>query len=152
MSAYAYLDQERVTFKDPKIQGWLKTEDRGAIEKEIVTILGREGAVVKVGGENVDLAQLENHLQALKLQMDCPFSACLIAVKDERLGHCIHLASDSPALDDLSPLLNAFQNTVLPFERIRKTHLLPELPRSPLGKILKQELQKMIEIFGNFFG
>lgn len=146
LSTYAYLDQEHVVFKNPKIQGWLKTEDRGTIEKEIVTILGREDAVVKVGGENVDLTQLDNHLQALKLQMGVPFSACLIAAKDERLGHAIHLASDSPALEDLSPLLNAFQNTVLPFERIRKTHLFPELPRSALGKILKQELLKLIDI------
>ena len=101
MSTYAYLQQDQVIFKDPKIEGWFKTEDRGKIENGIISMMGRGDAVVKVGGENVDLAQLENQLQALKMKLGFPFDVALMAVADERLGHSIHLASDSPTEEAL---------------------------------------------------
>ena len=144
LSVYAYLYQDKVELIDPKVQGWLQTGDRGYVENGIVQILGREDAIVKVGGENVDLDRLENHLQALILQMKFDDEATLIAIADDRLGHCIHLVSDSPSREKLLPLLAAFQKSVLPFERIRKFHLLPHLPRSSLGKIMKGELMKSV--------
>lgn len=144
LSAYAYLDQDQVVFVDPKRQGWLKTEDRGKIENGIVEVYGRSDNVLKVGGESVDLDRLENHLHALKLQSQFSYEVALVAMKDSRLGDSIHLASDSPSLELLASLLNIYQGSVLPFERIRRTHLFKELPRSPLGKILKQNLVDMI--------
>lgn len=144
LSVYAYLYEDKVKFVDPKVQGWLKTEDRGEIENGIVKIWGRADAIVKIGGENVDLARLENHVQAMKLQTGCAYDVTLVAVQDSRLGHCIHLASNSPAKEGLALLIHAFQSSVLPFERIRKIYLVPELPRSSIGKILKPELMSQI--------
>ena len=114
------------------------------IEEGTLKIFGRCDAIVKIGGENVDLAQLENHLQTLIHEMKLSFEATLVAMEDERLGHCIHLAACCGSTEELLPLVNAFQSRVLPFERIRKTYLLPQLPRSALGKIQRQELMRMI--------
>jgi acyl-coenzyme A synthetase/AMP-(fatty) acid ligase len=54
---------------------------------------------------------------------------------DERLGHVIHLATTiEPTFAD------AFNARVHPFERIRAIHRVDEIPRSPLGKLLRAEL------------
>lgn len=144
LSTYAYLHQNRVEFIDPKKEGWLKTEDRGAIENGCIKIFGRGDAVVKVGGENVDVARLENHLQALKLKMGVTHDLTLIPMSDPRLGHTIHLAAACHTEKEIAPLIEAFQTSVLPFEKIRKIHLVSHLPKSSIGKILKGELIKTL--------
>ncbi len=144
LSTYAYLHNQEVRFVDPKREGWLISEDRGTIQNRELTILGRADAIFKVGGENVDLARLENHLQALRLQLGIKAEATLIAMPDHRLGHCIHLASNSPTLEEIAPLIRQFQKSVLPFERIRKIYVVSQLPRSSLGKILKNELMAFV--------
>lgn len=144
LTTYAHITQDQVIFEDPKIDGWLKTQDRGAIENGMLRVFGRGDAIVKVGGENVDLSLLENHLQELKLQLGLPFEVCLLAMSDERLGSAIHLASEASSEEILAPLVSAFQNFVLPFERIRKVHLVAEFPRSSIGKVLKNQLVEMI--------
>lgn len=145
LSTYAYLEGSGIRFADPKVGGWLMSEDRGTIENDMLTPLGRADAICKVGGENVDLAILENRLQSLKLHLSLKADATLVAMEDPRLGSSIHLASDSANEELLQPLVEAFQKSVLPFERIRKIHLLKELPRSSLGKILTKELIALIK-------
>jgi O-succinylbenzoic acid--CoA ligase len=144
LSAYAYLNDQEVQFVDPKVKGWFKSEDRGSIQNGELSIWGRADAIYKVGGENVDLSRLEAHLQTLRLQLAITAEIALVAMPDSRLGHTIQLASNSAHLEPLIPLIQKFQQTVLPFEKIRKVYLLPQLPRSPLGKILKQDLMKQL--------
>lgn len=144
LSTYAYLDQEKLQFCDPKVEEWLISEDRGMIQNRELHLFGRADAMLKVGGENVDVARLENHLQTLCLEMRIEAEVTLLAMPDVRLGYCIQLASNSNQ-EKITPLIEQFQKTVLPFERIRKIHFLPQLPRSSLGKILKKELQDLIQ-------
>lgn len=140
LSAYAYLNHHEVQFIDPKVQGWLTSEDRGRVRSGQLHVIGRADAIFKVGGENVNLAHLENYLQTLRLQLKISAEVTLIAVPDVRLGHCIHLASDSIDREQIASLVEQFQKAVLPFERIREIHLVSEFPRSSLGKILKNVL------------
>lgn len=147
MSTYAYLDHTDVQFIDPKIEGWLTTEDRGTIQNGCVKVVGRVDEIIKIGGENVDLASLERLLQLLRLQLALTAEVTLIAFPDSRLDFCIHLASNSPDKESLYSLIQHFQQRVLPFERIRKIYLLPHLPRSSLGKILKEELKVSVTLF-----
>jgi o-succinylbenzoate---CoA ligase len=144
LSTYAYFQGENVQFKDPKVNGWFETQDRGSIQEGKIKILGRTDTIFKVGGENVDLSRLETHLQTLRSQLLIAVEVVLIAVPDGRLGHSIHLASNSPNKESLFSLIHHYQCTVLPFERIRKVYLLKELPYSSLGKILKGELMTLV--------
>jgi O-succinylbenzoic acid--CoA ligase len=144
LSVYAYLDGEVVRFVDPKIEGWLMSEDRGKVQEDQLIILGRADAIIKVGGENVDLARLENLLQSLRLQLALEAEVTLMDMPDARLSCCIHLASSSVNQEQIAPLVEQFQKSVLPFERIRHIHLVPHLPRSSLGKILKNDLRKLL--------
>jgi O-succinylbenzoic acid--CoA ligase len=144
LSAYAYFEDSKIQFVDPKSNGWFKSEDCGSIHHRHVNILGRADEILKVGGENVDLARLETHLQTLRMHMRVIPEVVLIGMGDDRLGHTIHLASDSPNTAEIAPLIQQFQQTVLPFERIRKVYLLKQLPRTSLGKILRGELRVLI--------
>lgn len=144
LSTYAYLEDDQVRFRDPKNEGWFMSEDRGIVQKRDLTILGRADAIIKIGGENVDIARLENHLQALCLRMAIEVDVTLVVMPDERLGQSIICVSNSPNQEQIRQLIEDFQHTVLPFERIRKIRLLPRLPRSSLGKILKTDLIELL--------
>lgn len=115
---------------DPKIDGWFLSEDLGDVEGRRLRVDGRIGDFVKIGGESVDLKRLDRILHELAGD-----DAAIVAMPDERLGHVIHLATTiEPTFAD------AFNSRVHPFERIRAIHRVDEIPRSPLGKLLRAEL------------
>ena len=119
---------------DPKVDGWFISEDRAELDGRTLTISGRPSDFVKIGGESVDLRRLDRILASIT------FDAALFAAPDERLGHVIHLAmtrDDPRAVDE-------FNARVLPFERARAVHRVDEIPRSPLGKLLRRELEKRV--------
>lgn len=119
---------------DPKIDGWFVSEDRATLDGRTLTITGRPSDFVKIGGESVDLRRLDRILASITPD------AAVLAAPDERLGHVIHLAvtrDDRHAVDE-------FNARVLPFERARAVHRVAEIPRSPLGKLLRRELEKRI--------
>jgi O-succinylbenzoic acid--CoA ligase len=144
LSVYALIEDDNIRFHDPKKEGWFFSQDKGVIHERRLQILGRIDDLIKIGGESVDLSRLESLLQKLSLQMKIDAEWALIAMPDSRLGHSIHFAANSNNLGLVEPLIARFQEEVLPFERIRKVHYLEQLPRSPLGKILKNRLIEMI--------
>lgn len=123
---------------DPKIDGWLITEDRGTANDGRLYIQGRVGDFVKIGGESVDLARLD----AILATVAGPHGAVL-AVPDARLGHVIHLALTRGV--DGAAVEAAFNARVHPFERARRVHHVEEIPRSPLGKLHRKKLLDLLE-------
>ena len=117
-------------FVDPKVNGWLITEDLGTISGRVLAVHGRAGEFVKIGGESVDLARLDRILEGI-----AGSHAAVVALPDARLGHVIELAVDDSA--DADTVAAAFAERVHPFERARRVHRLPEIPRSPLGKLIR---------------
>jgi O-succinylbenzoic acid--CoA ligase len=124
---------ENAVLTDPKIDGWFVSEDRAKLDGRRLAITGRPSDFVKIGGESVDLRRLDRILASITLD------AAVFAVPDERLGHVIHLAltGDSHVVDE-------FNARVLPYERARAVHRVDEIPRSPLGKLLRRELEKRL--------
>jgi O-succinylbenzoic acid--CoA ligase len=115
---------------DPKIDGWFISEDLGEINGRRMRVFGRAGDFVKIGGESVDLKRLDRILYELAGD-----DAAIVAVRDERLGHVIHLATTvDPSF------VETFNDRVHPFERIRQVHRVDAIPRSPLGKLLRSEV------------
>jgi len=124
-------------FVDPKIGGWFVTQDRGSIEGRALRITGRSEDFVKIGGESVDLTRLDRILAGIEP------NAAVVAAHDERLGHVIHLAV---AGVDAEAVAEAFNERVLPFERVRAVHQVTEIPRTPLGKLRRAELAAQLGI------
>lgn len=132
LTAYALLEDKKITLEDPKIDGWFLTEDCATLNGRTLAITGRLGDFVKIGGESVDLAKLNALIESLSSE------CALLAMPDERLGHALHLAYTERA--ELPLILQRYHEQVLPFEKIRDTHLVDAIPRSPLGKILRGEI------------
>jgi O-succinylbenzoic acid--CoA ligase len=117
-------------FIDPKMDGWFVTEDLAVLEGRTLRVEGRRGDFVKIGGESVDLSRLD------RILADLGADAAAVAFPDERLGHVIALAIASG--DD--SIVEAFNARVFPFERARRVLRVPEIPRTPLGKIMRNRI------------
>ncbi len=118
-------------FFDPKVDGWFVTEDIATLDGRILNVEGRRGDFVKIGGESVDLSRLDRILAGLHAD------AAVFPIPDERLGHVIGLAVAS---GDAEAIASAFNARVFPFERARRIVRVPEIPRTPLGKIIRARL------------
>ncbi len=129
---------------DPKREGWFETEDRALLTQDQLQILGRTQSFVKIGGESCDLSRLETILEELKLVQGLQQDVALVAVPDQRLGAVIQLAVTGADSEALKQLVEAYQQRVLPFERVRKIHFLDKLPRTPLSKLIFPELKRMM--------
>ena len=138
LTGYATFDEEgRPSFVDPKAEGWFVTEDQGELHDGQLLVRGRGGDFVKIGGESVDLVRLDRILDSVRGNAD----AAVVAVPDERLGSVIHLAADT---GDAGAIVDAFNERVLPFERIRVVRYVAAIPRTPLGKLKRRELEEML--------
>jgi len=126
---------------DPKRDGWWRTDDLGTVSGRMLTVYGRADDTVKVGGELVNLAALETRLAGVLAAVALGVDAALVAAPDERLGRAIGLAVATTDADVVSRVEQAFNAAVLPFERARVTFTVPEIPRSPLGKVRRDALR-----------
>jgi len=124
-------------FEDPKRDGWFLTPDLGSVEGRVLKVTGREGDFVKIGGESVDLGRLDRILAQIEP------NAAIVAARDARLGHVIHLAVMTT---ETTAIVEAFNERVLPFERIRAVHRVSEIPRTALGKLRRSELAARLGI------
>lgn len=137
LSSYIFVSPTQIKIIDPKVDGWFTTEDLATIDNSTLNILGRTSDFIKIGGEGVIFSQLEKRLEEIKLMKQITHDAALIAVEDDRLGFIVHLATTHP---DCTSLVEDFNASVMPYERIRKTHLVDNIPRTVLNKLCKPAL------------
>lgn len=140
-STYAHSVDGKIYLDRPLHEGWFVSSDKGALSNCCLKLLGRVGDFIKIGGESVEFSRLELMWEEIKLKANISFDVVLASVPDSRLGHAIHLFTTHPSVEKLQAL---YDEKVLPFERIRKVHLVPQIPRSALNKVLKNELLKMV--------
>ena len=126
--------------------GFLRTGDRARLldEGQHIRICGRTKDIIIRGGENIPVVEVENIL----LTHPAIKEIALIPLPHERLGEtacaCVVLRSESPAptVEDLGRFLGG-RGVAKQFfpEAVRA---LPELPRTPSGKIQKFLLRRQI--------
>jgi O-succinylbenzoic acid--CoA ligase len=129
---------------DPKRHGWWRSDDVGEVRGRRLTVHGRADATVKVGGELVALPPLEARLDQVRLAVAPEADAALVALPDHRLGHAVHLAVAGVPAATAERLLAAFNAGLLPCERARSVRAVAEIPRTPLGKVRREELVQRI--------
>ena len=147
LSAYAHEKKEGWEIIDPKKDGTFLTEDVGSVAGNTLKIIGRYCDFIKIGGESVHLLRLEHLLEDIKLKNQIEGDLALVPVPDERLGHVIHLAVAGISPEALKALVSYYDTHVMPFEKIRKVHLLQGIPRSAMGKLLKNDLLQALTKF-----
>lgn len=137
LTGYLEISPDKFVWRDPKQEGMFTTEDKCILEGNTLRFSGRIHDWIKIGGENVCLFHLEQHFERLK-PIGC--DAVLFASKDERLGAIIVAAVARKDSGAIEPLLEKFNETVMPYEKIRKVHIVEEIPRNALGKVVKKGL------------
>lgn len=140
LTGYVSQLENKWFFKDPKIEGWFVTEDYGRLKENSLNILGREKHFIKIGGENVNLSFLQDTLDTVRIEVNCSFESVLVPVKEERLGYVIYMATTTR---EPEKLVNAFNDKVMPYEKIRGIKFLNELPKTSIGKI---DYMKLVEV------
>lgn len=144
LTGYGLEENEVARFTDPKVDGWFLSEDAAEIEESggraTLRPLGRSSDFIKIGGESSSLARLQEIAEGAARALGG--DAAVIAVPDERLGSVIHLAVSHGRIAE--EIRQVFDAKVLPFERARALHVLT-IPRSPLGKLQREELRRRIE-------
>lgn len=144
LTSYAFVDDKQITLFDPKKNGVLTTEDYGIITESGLEVTGRGGDFKKIGGESVNMSQLNAIFQQVCLESHVKDDTLLIPFPDERLGCVVHLVTSGDITDALSKAIDLYNHRTMPFASIRNTWERRVIPRSPLGKPLVKQLIDLI--------
>ncbi len=124
----------------PRPDAWHLTADRVALANHQLTPLGRLDSLVKVLGELVDPAAIEDQLLELSNGKLTPGSFAVLALPDTRAGHRlvpVFEAAVDPVL--AVAVLDAYQKQAPGYRRLQPPQVLAGLPRSPLGKLRRAD-------------
>jgi acyl-CoA synthetase (AMP-forming)/AMP-acid ligase II len=125
----------------PLVQdGWLPTRDMGWLDEDgYLFIAGRKDDMIIRGGENIAPAEVEAVLQSHPAVDE----AAVVGVPDvewgQRVAACVVLRPDAAlGADELSEFC---RQRLASFKKPEIIHFLPELPKNPMGKILRKDLR-----------
>ena len=124
-------------------EGWFLTQDCAQIERPFISLSLRVDDIVKIKGEMVNLSTLRHRLDQLCLKLDLHIDCTICGVPDDRDGHKLTLIGEASS-ESLHQLFIAFNELVLPFEKLSRYIDSVEIPRNSLGKILQNQLAESI--------
>lgn len=123
--------------------GYLHTRDLGYVDEEgYVFLVGRADDMIIRGGENIAPAEVESVLQ-LHPAVD---EVAVLGLANEEWGQIVAAAvvlrpGQSASLDELK---EHCRTRLASFKKPEFVQILDELPRNPLGKILRNELRAQL--------
>jgi fatty-acyl-CoA synthase len=137
---HGYWQQPAAT-ADVMRGGWFHTGDMATISEDgNILIVDRKKDIIISGGENISSLEVE---KALLAHADV-YEAAVIPVPDENWGEVpkalVVLKPDSKATE--SELLEFCRSRLAHFKCPRSVEVLPGLPKTATGKILKKNLRK----------
>lgn len=120
--------------------GWFRTGDAGYVRDGYLYINDRIKDMIISGGENIYPAEIENVLAAHPAVSEC----AVIGVPDERWGEavkaCVVLRPEQAA--DGAAVIGWLRERLAHYKCPKTVDLLPSLPRTPSGKLLKRLLRQ----------
>lgn len=142
--ARGYWNKPEETARAFDKDGWFHTEDLVTIDAEgYVTWLGRLKLMLKVGGENVSIEEVERVVVGHEAVMDC----CAVGAPDKRKGEAVRIyvtrtagaaLSEAELLDWLRPRLAHFK---LP----REILFIDQMPRLGSGKVDRVQVARWVK-------
>ncbi|TAK42821.1 MAG: long-chain fatty acid--CoA ligase [Betaproteobacteria bacterium] len=124
-------------------EGWYRSGDIGHFDAEgHLHVVARKKDMIISGGENIYPAELENIL----LEAPAVQEACVVGRQDERWGEAVVAAVVLKAGSRMSEaeVMALFQGRIARYKQPREVRFLAQLPRSALGKILKDEVRTAV--------
>ncbi|MDY0060437.1 MAG: long-chain fatty acid--CoA ligase [Myxococcota bacterium] len=125
------------------VDGWLRTGDAASRDEAgYVTIYGRQKEMIISGGENIYPAELENALA----EHAGVAEATVFGVPDATWGQrpVAFVAARPGQVLTAAELVAFLEERLARFKLPREFHLVPALPRSAAGKVLQDELRKLL--------
>lgn len=120
--------------------GWVYSGDYGTIDNDgFVYVVGRKKDVIKSGGENIYPREIEevinNHPGVQEV--------AVVGVPDEKWGEAVKAVIVCKPAFDLTEeeLINYCKKHLASYKKPRSVEFRSNLPKSPLGKILKNEIR-----------
>lgn len=127
----------------PREGEWFLTRDRVELVPGGLVPRGRADFLVKVAGELLDPLEVEARLAAELGRHG--IGIAVLPVEDARLGHRFALIAEAGVPEDLiARAVDVYHQGVPRSQRFGDVVVVPELPRSELGKIQRQRLREMV--------
>ena len=136
----AYLNADALGADVRDAEGFFKVGDVGRLEADgHLYLTDRSKDMIVAGGVNIYPAEIEAELQAHPQVL----VAAVIGVPDDDLGEApiAFLEMRPGAVAGPEEIAAAVRDRLAAFKRPRAIHIIDELPRNPMGKILKTELR-----------
>ena len=121
--------------------GWLHTGDMGTVDKEgYIYLVDRKADMIVTGGENVYPKETEDTLYEHPAVKEC----AVVSAPDEKWGERVQAAvvikeGYSITGDDL---IKHCKKRIAGYKCPKKVEFWSELPKTPIGKILRREVKK----------
>ncbi len=119
---------------------WFTCEDIGYMDEEgYLFLIDRNKDMIISGGENIASGEVENML----LKHPAIFECAVIGVRDERWGEIVKAVVSLRPGQKATPeeIMKWCGGKIAGYKRPREVEIIPELPKSPVGKILKRDLR-----------
>ncbi|MFN8543989.1 MAG: long-chain-fatty-acid--CoA ligase [Candidatus Binatia bacterium] len=125
-------------------EGWLPTRDMGWIDEDgYLYVAGRKDDMIIRGGENIAPAEVESVL----LSHPAVEEVAVIGVPDVEWGQTVgaFVVLRPGAQASVHDLTDFCRQRLSSFKKPERIHFLPELPKNPMGKILRRELRLQLD-------
>ncbi len=164
-SGYIFVSSSPEWGESMNADGWFASEDFGSLNEKTLRINGRGADYLKIGGEAVSLIELNEIFEIARDRTRFVYDCSLLSLADDRLGEKIVLAVACPmeywpteqqdendtkptdlrktAQASIENLVACYNSNVLPVAKIREVICINKIPRSPLGKVLREELKTL---------
>jgi long-chain acyl-CoA synthetase len=134
-----YLNRPQDT-REALRRGWLYTGDLGMMDEEgYFRILDRKKETIKYKGYTIAPAEIEAVLYEHPSVREC----AVIGKPDPLAGEipkaCVVLKEGSTVEED--ELINFCAERIAPYKRIREVEYIEEIPKTPVGKVLRRILR-----------
>jgi malonyl-CoA/methylmalonyl-CoA synthetase len=137
-----YWQRPKATAQAFTGDGWFKTGDIAVRENNVYRILGRESVdIIKTGGFKVSALEIEEVLRTHEAINDCAVVGIEDAEWGQRVGAAIHLKPGYSL--DLESLRGWAKQLLAIYKVPTLLRILQELPRNPMGKVVKPEVVKL---------
>jgi fatty-acyl-CoA synthase len=138
-----YWGQPDMTREVLDAVGWFKTGDMGHLDKDgYLYVDDRKKDMIISGGENIYPAELENVLA------ECPAlaEAAVVGRADQKWGEvavAVCVLNDGENMNERQ-VLSLFEGTLARYKHPKDVVFVDQLPRNAMGKVVKDEVRKMI--------
>ena len=135
-----YLNQPAATSESIK-NGWLYTGDIGVINEDgFIQIVDRKKDMILVSGFNV----YPNEIEDVIAKLDSVVEVGVIGIPDEKTGESVkaYIVSTDPNLTAEQVIAHC-EGSLTNYKRPKHVEFVDEIPKTPVGKLLRRNLRKM---------